>query len=129
MPAPVVDIFQKLRGPFNVNGLAVAAGIASLRDTAFMERSVSHNRLWRESMTSRLNALGLPTPPSHANFVLPDFGSADAAADADAFLRANNILVRALGGYGLPSRLRVTVGSADDNERVLSALQAFMQTR
>ncbi len=129
LPSPIAGILQKIRGPFNVNSLAVAAGMASLADCDFFERSVAHNRLWRREMTNRLNAMGLSTPRSEANFVVPDFGSAEGAAAADAFLRASNILVRALGGYGLPSRLRITVGSAEDNERVVSALQTFMRSR
>jgi histidinol-phosphate aminotransferase len=129
MPRPIADTFQRIRGPFNVNALAAAAGIASVGDDAFLKRSRDHNTLWRARMTDALNAMGLATPESHANFVVPDFGSAARAAEAHQALKDAGILVRAIGGYGLPSKLRITVGSAEDNTRVLDALQAFTAKR
>ena len=125
MPEEIMQTFQRIRGPFNVNGLAVAAGMASIQDTEFLTKSREHNAEWRARMTEALNAMGLPTPPSHANFVLPDFGAAERANAANEFLKARNILVRAVGGYGLPTRLRISVGSAEDNETVLAALREF----
>ncbi|MFN7054772.1 histidinol-phosphate transaminase [Hyphomonas sp.] len=129
MPAEIAGIWQRIRGPFNVNALAAAAGIAAIRDDAFLARSREHNADWRALMTDRLNAMGLNVPVSHANFVLPDFGSPGRAAAAHQFLKDQGILVRAIGGYGLPSKLRITVGSAGDNERLLSALAAFTASR
>ena len=61
-PREIADAFQRIRGPFNVNGLATAAGAASIQDTEFLEKSRSHNALWRERMIDALNAMGLPTP-------------------------------------------------------------------
>jgi histidinol-phosphate aminotransferase len=80
-------------------------------------------------MTDALNAMGLPTPPSHANFIVTEFGSAQRAADANQHLRDNDILVRAISGYGLPTRLRISVGSEADNQRFLDAMQAFTSSR
>ncbi|MFN3912491.1 pyridoxal phosphate-dependent aminotransferase [Hyphomonas sp.] len=129
MPRPIADTFQRIRGPFNVNALAAAAGIASVGDEAFLKLSRDHNTQWRSAMTEALNAMGLATPESHANFVVPEFGSAARAAEANQFLKDADILVRAIGGYGLPSKLRITVGSAGDNTRVLDALGAFTAKR
>jgi histidinol-phosphate aminotransferase len=129
MPEAIAQTYQRIRGPFNVNGLAVAAGMASIQDVEFLSRSREHNSDWRVRMTDALNAIGLTTPPSHANFVLPDFGTAERAAEANEYLKARNMLVRAVGGYGLPSRLRITVGSAEDNQAVLSALSDFTASR
>ena len=61
--------------------------------------------------------------------MLPDVGSAERAAAANDFLKARDILVRAVGGYGLPTRLRISVGSAEDNEAVLAALRDFTASR
>ena len=125
MPEEIAATYQRIRGPFNVNGLAVAAGMASIRDADFLTKSRDHNSEWRTRMKEALNAMGLPTPQSDANFILPDFGTAERASGANDFLKARSILVRAVGGYGLPSRLRITVGSAEDNEAVLAALSDF----
>lgn len=129
LPEEITRTYQRIRGPFNVNGLAAAAGMASIQDTAFLEKSRTHNTEWRTKMTDALNAMGLATPRSDANFVLPEFGSAERATEAHEFLKRRSILVRAVGGYGLPTRLRISVGSAEDNEIVLSALQEFSASR
>lgn len=124
-PADIAATFQRIRPPFNINAFAVAAGIASIGDQDFIEMSRRHNEEWRAIYIERLNAMGLATPVSYANFVIPDFGSAERAQAADEFLKANNVLVRAIGGYGLPTRLRITVGSAEDNEAVMALLARF----
>lgn len=128
-PAEIANTFQRIRPPFNINAFAVAAGMASIADAEFIAKSRQHNTEWRAILTDRLNAMGLPTPASFANFVIPDFGSAERATAAHEFLKANNVLVRAIGGYGLPSRLRITVGAAEDNETVLVLLEEFTASR
>ena len=128
-PADIAATFQRIRPPFNINAFAVAAGIASIGDTEFIEMSRRHNSEWRAIYVERLNAMGLPTPDSAANFVVPDFGSPERAAAANEYLKQNNVLVRAVGGYGLPSRLRISIGSAEDNETVLGLLAEFTASR
>jgi len=129
MPRAIADTFQRIRGPFNVNTLAAEAGIASVGDDAFLKLSLDHNTDWRARLTEGLNAMGLATPVSHANFVVPQFGSAERAAAAFQYLKDQSILVRVIAGYGLPTRLRITVGSAADNQRLLDALKTFTATR
>ena len=128
-PADIAETFQRIRPPFNINAFAVAAGIASIGDRDFIEKSRQHNAEWREIYVERLNAMGLPTPHSFANFVIPDFGSAERAQAANEFLKTNRVLVRAIAGYGLPTRLRITVGTAEDNETVLGLLAEFTASR
>ena len=127
-PTDIAETFQRVRGPFNVNGLAVAAGIASAQDAAFVAKSRKHNTQQRGVMIEALNGMGLPTPQAHANFVLPDFETAERAESANAFLKARSILVRAVAGYGLPTRLRISVGTVEDNQAVLAALKTFTET-
>lgn len=129
MPKPIAETFQRIRGPFNVNTLAVEAGIASIGDDAFLKMSRDYNTEWRGRLTAALNDMGLTTPVSHANFVICEFGSAERAAAAHKYLMDQSILVRAVAGYGLASKLRITVGSAGDNTRCLDALKAFTGTR
>lgn len=126
-PAEIASILQRVRGPFNVNAMAVSGAIAALEDEAFIARSIAHNEKERARLTDALNAMGLATPKSYGNFVLPDFGNAERAKEADAYLKAQNILVRGVAGYGLPTYLRITVGSEADNTRLLEALKKFMR--
>ncbi len=129
MPSAIAETFQRIRPPFNVNSMVAAGGIASLADSSFLSQSREHNAAWRTRLIEALNAMGLPTPASDANFVIPDFGTPERAAAANDHLKSNAILVRAISGYGLPSRLRISVGSAGDNQRVLDALSGFTSVR
>lgn len=129
MPSAIAQTYQRIRGPFNVNTLAAVAGIASVGDESFLKMSREHNSEWRARMTDALNAMGLNTPPSHANFVVTEFGSSERAGAAHQYLKDRAILVRAIAGYGLPTKLRITVGSAQDNTRCLEALKDFTASR
>ena len=124
-PPEVVDILNRVRGPFNVNAAALAAGLAALAEPGWVERSVAHNTEWRAKLSEALRAAGLAVYPSHGNFVLVDFGSAARARAADEALRARGVIVRGVGVYGLAHCLRVTVGTAEECGMVIEALTAF----
>ncbi|MCA8906006.1 MAG: histidinol-phosphate transaminase [Hyphomonas sp.] len=128
-PAELAATFQRIRPPFNINSFAAAAGAAAIADREFITMSREHNAKWRAIYVERLNAMGLPTPASSANFVIPDFGTEERAKAAHEFLKSRNVLVRAIGGYGLPTRLRITVGAERDNETVLALLAEFTASR
>jgi histidinol-phosphate aminotransferase len=124
-PAPIVDILGRVRGPFNVNAAAMAAGIAALKEPGWVEMSVAHNSRERARFAEAVTAAGLTVWPSEGNFCLVDFGSAERASAADTALRARGLIVRAMGGYGLPQMLRVTIGTTEENSLVIDALTAF----
>jgi histidinol-phosphate aminotransferase len=124
-PAAIIDVMNRVRGPFNVNAAAMAAGIAALSEPDWVRKSVAHNAEWRAKMTQGLEALGLTVHPSHGNFLLVDFGSADRAKAADAHLRSRGLIVRGVAVYALPTCLRVTIGNAEECGMVLDALQDF----
>ena len=120
-------MLHRVRGPFNVNQAAQAAGIAAVRDTAHVARAKAHNRRWRAWLSERLGALGLETTPSIGNFVLARFpGGRETASAAADHLRRAGILVRTMASYGLPDSLRITVGLEDENVALLDALTEFM---
>jgi len=125
-PAPVVDVLSRVRGPFNVNAAAMAAGIAALAQKGWVEQSVAHNTEWRGKVAAALEAAGIKVWPSEGNFVLADFGTAAKAKAADDALKARGLIVRAMGGYGLPACLRITIGTAEECTMVIEALTAFM---
>ena len=124
-PANVVDVLNRVRGPFNVNAAAMAAGIGALEEPGWVARSVAHNAEWRAKVSDGLRALGITPHPSHGNFVLADFGAPEAARAADGQLRSRGLIVRAMGGYGLPSCLRITIGTAEECGAVLDALSGW----
>lgn len=121
----IVDVLGRVRGPFNVNAAAAAAGIAALAEPGWIGKNVAHNSEWRAKLGTALGAAGLLVLPSETNFVLVDFGSPERAKAADAHLRARGLIVRAMGGYGLPRYLRVTIGNAEECEMVIEALTGF----
>lgn len=127
-PEAVVDALNRIRGPFNVSGPAIAAGVAALEDDAHLERSVLHNQQWLDRFDLFCSQIGLDATPSVANFVLVHFPTepGHTAAEADEFLSARGIIVRQVESYGLPNALRITVGSDEANEAVFEALKAFM---
>jgi histidinol-phosphate aminotransferase len=127
-PQGVVDALNRIRGPFNVSGPAIAAGIAALQDQAEVQRAAAHNEVWRRRMADALGELGLDVTPSAANFLLLHFprGNVKSAADADAFLHERRIILRQVAEYGFPAALRMTIGTEEENCAVLEALTAFM---
>ena len=125
-PAPIADALDRLRAPFNVNAIALAAATAALSEPGWVEHGRRHNAAQRARLTRLLEAAGLRVLPSHANFLLADLASAERARDADAFLRARGIIVRNVGSYGLPACLRITIGTAEEVDLVAEALAGFM---
>jgi histidinol-phosphate aminotransferase len=127
-PAYVIDAVNRIRGPFNVNAPAIAAGIAAIRDTAHIERSREHNTRWLAWLTKEIGKLGLPVTPSVANFVLIHFPESKGrtAKDADAFLTKRGLILRQVGAYKLPNALRMSVGTEEANRLVVKALAEFL---
>jgi histidinol-phosphate aminotransferase len=126
--APIVDAINRIRGPFNVNGPAIMAGIAAIEDHAHQERAREHNDRWLGWLTGELQKLGLTVTPSVANFLLIHFPETRGrtAKDADAFLTARGLILRQVGSYKLPNALRMTIGSEEANRLVVGALSEFL---
>lgn len=118
--AEVADLMNRVRQPFNVNNLALAAAVAALDDDEFLQASYELNCRGMVQIVAGLQRLGLEHIPSHGNFVT--FRAIDAAGVNQKLLK-QGVIVRPIGGYGLPEWLRVTIGSAAENARFLDALQ------
>jgi histidinol-phosphate aminotransferase len=125
-PAAVAEVLNRVRGPFNVSGPAIAAGVAAMEDTGHVETSVVHNEKWLPWVTAEIGKLGLTVTPSIGNFVLIHFPTEQRAVAADAHLKSRGIILRRVAGYGLPSCLRMTIGTEDDNRQVVAALAEFV---
>lgn len=127
-PAAVADAVNRVRGPFNVNGAALSAGIAALHDDAHLAKALEHNDHWLPVITAELEALGLTVTPSVGNFLLIHFPQTKGrtAAEADAFLSDRGLILRAVGAYGLGDCLRLTIGSEEANLHFISSIKEFM---
>ena len=128
-PAHVIDAVNRIRGPFNVSAPAIEAGVAAIEDDAHVQEAVSHNERWLTWLSAEIGALGLQVTPSVGNFILIHFPGAPgrSAKEADAFLSRRGLILRAVGAYGLPNALRMTVGDEEANRLVVEALSAFLQ--
>ncbi len=128
-PAHICDVLNRVRGPFNVNAPALAAGIAAIEDKAHQEMAVQHNEKWLPWVSAELEKLGIAVTPSVGNFILMHFPKAagKTAQAADAHLKSKGIILRAVGAYQLPDCLRMTIGTEADNRAVVAALAEFMK--
>ena len=118
--AEVADLMNRVRQPFNCNNLALAAAVAALDDHLFLAQSYELNRAGMEQILAGLKRLGLEHIPSHGNFLT--FKVQDAAGVNQRLLK-QGVIVRPIGGYGLPDWLRVTIGTESENIRFLEALE------
>jgi histidinol-phosphate aminotransferase len=127
-PAHVIAAVNRVRGPFNVNAPAIAAGIAAIEDAKHQERAREHNAHWLAWLTQEIGKLGLKVTPSVANFVLIHFPDAKGrtAGDANAFLTARGLILRQVGAYKLPNALRMSVGSEEANLLAVASLKEFL---
>ena len=115
----IVDVLNRIRGPFNVSAAALAAAEAALADTAYVDQSRAHNARLRTWFLERLKTLGLEAWPSGGNFVLVRFPDVEVAIKQ---LNARGVIPRRMAPYGLPDSLRITIGTEEDMEIVADAL-------
>jgi histidinol-phosphate aminotransferase len=130
-PAHIIDAVNRIRGPFNINGPAMAAGIAAIQDDAHVGRAIAHNEQWLAWLTKEIEALGLKVTPSVGNFLLIHFPqeAGKTAKEADAYLSSRGLILRRIDAYGLPDALRLTVGDEEANRLVVETLRDFLSGR
>ncbi len=128
-PLHIIDAMNRIRGPFNMNSAAIAAGAAAIRDRAHVEKSVAYNEKWLVWLTEEFTKLGLRVTPSVTNFLLIHFPvDTDHSADkADEWLSKRGYILRRVGSYGFPNALRMSVGPEDANRGVVTALAEFLK--
>lgn len=116
----IADVLNRVRQPFNVNSLALVAACAALDDAEYLAEGRRLNTAGRQQLEAGLRELGLSWIPSRGNFLAVQFGR-DASAINDGLLR-EGVIVRPIAGYGMPTFLRVSVGTQQENARFLEAL-------
>jgi histidinol-phosphate aminotransferase len=122
MDPELAGYLERARHPFNVNLLGEAAALAALDDHEHVERTLRVNREGAGILTRELEALGIEVWPTDANFLLAKTG----AGSYDRLLR-EGVIVRPLGGFGLPEHVRITIGTAKENEKLVKALQRIRE--
>jgi histidinol-phosphate aminotransferase len=132
----IADALDRVRPAFNVNALAQVAGAAALDDVAHVARVAELTVAERRRVETELRAMGVPFAPSAANFLLVEVGQDEgqeegqedgkAARDINEQLLRAGIIVRPVGGYGLPRHLRVSIGLPEHNDRFLAELSRLI---
>jgi histidinol-phosphate aminotransferase len=122
--AELAGYLQRARHPFNVNRLAEVAALAGLDDAEHAERAKRVNAEGIEYLTRELTALGIEVWPTDANFVLACAGS-----DICQQLLDEGVIVRPLGGFGMPEHIRISVGLPEENERLVKTLKKLREAK
>jgi len=125
--AALVSAMNKLRTPFNVSGVAQAAALAALDDHQHVKRCIEANRVERKRITEEVVKLGLKPVESETNFVFVEAGP-EAKAIGEELLR-EGVIVRPLGWMGFPEAIRISVGAAEENDKLFSALSRVLAKR
>jgi histidinol-phosphate aminotransferase len=125
--APVLDAMNKLRTPFNLAGVSQAAAIAALDDAEHVNRSIQENAAERARLAKGLRELGLRPVRSHTNFIFIDIGP-EAQHLCDELLH-EGVIVRPLGWMGFPEAMRVSVGVAQENDKLLAVMSRLLSKR
>lgn len=118
--ADVIGVLERLRESFNVNGVALAAAEAALGDDDWLRETLAANAAQRDTLAAALRERGWPVSPSQTNFLLVEFG--EHVARVDQALLERGVVLRPMGGYGLPRCSRISVGNAAQNRALLAAL-------
>jgi histidinol-phosphate aminotransferase len=125
----VIAVMERVRESFNVNSAGLAAAQAALGDDEHLEWVVARNAEQREALASALRSIGLTVFPSQTNFLLVQFaepGDNLRVAAIEAELCKIGVVLRPMVGYGLGHCLRITVGNADENRRLLAGLDKVL---
>jgi histidinol-phosphate aminotransferase len=120
--AETADHLHRIRHPFNVNGVAQAAALAAIDDRDHVAHALRLNAAGLAYLERELGALGIATWPSETNFVLAKPG----AGTHEALLR-EGVIVRPLGGFGMPDHVRITIGLPEENERLVKTLRRLRE--
>ncbi len=124
-PKAIVDVLNRVRGPFNVSVTALAGAEAAVRDTDYLDYCRVENAKWRSWLAEALAALGVPSDTSCTNFILARFADQAEAEACDTFLQGRGLITRRVAGYNLPNALRITIGDEEACRRVAQAVKDF----
>jgi histidinol-phosphate aminotransferase len=128
-PQAIIEVLNRIRGPFNLSTTQLDVAEAAVRDQEHVARCRSENTRMRAWMAEQLAEMGVPSDTSTANFVLARFADATEAEACDDYLKTQGLIVRRVGSYKLPHCLRITVGDESSCRRVVHAIAQFKGQR
>jgi histidinol-phosphate aminotransferase len=124
-PKAIIDVLNRIRGPFNLSHAQLDTAEAAVRDREHVDRCREENARLRAWLAEALAERGVPSDTSTANFVLARFADPAEAEACDEFLQARGLIVRRVSSYGLPHCLRITIGDEASCRRVAHAIGQF----
>jgi histidinol-phosphate aminotransferase len=124
-PRVIIDVLNRVRGPFNLSSVALEVAEAAMRDQAYIAGCATDNARGRGWLQSELANMGIGVDESHANFVLARFADEAEARAVDAHLQGAGIIARHVANYGLPHALRITIADEASCRRVAHAIAQF----
>ncbi|MGV8988439.1 MAG: histidinol-phosphate transaminase [Cypionkella sp.] len=124
-PKAIIDVLNRIRGPFNLSNTQQEVAEAAVRDQDYVNRCRSENARMRNWLALALGELGVPSDTSMANFILARFASPQEAEACDLFLQGQGLVVRRVSSYKLPNCLRITIGDESNCRRVAHAIAQF----
>ncbi len=122
---PIIDVLNRVRQPFNLSMVALAAAEAAVQDEEFLTFCHAENARLRVWLSDQLARIGVPSDASYTNFILARFADRAEAEACDDYLKTQGLIVRRVAGYNLPDALRITVGDETACRRVIAAITAF----
>ncbi|MEM9046518.1 MAG: histidinol-phosphate transaminase [Pseudomonadota bacterium] len=128
-PPEAATAIRKLQPPGSISGVSQAAAIAAVSDQAYMHETVAQTVHQREAFATRLAEIGIETVPSRTNFILLRFSDRQAAKKAEQALRDEGVMPRAMGFYGLPDCLRITIGQQAEMDLTAGTLARLMEVK
>jgi histidinol-phosphate aminotransferase len=126
-PQAIIDVLNRVRGPFNLADVQLDTAEAALRDRDYLNKCLTENARLRVWLSEALAELGVPSDTSYTNFILARFNSPEEADACDAHLKQSGLIVRRVAGYKLPDCLRITVGDEASCRRVVHAIRGFKE--
>lgn len=128
-PRAIIDVLNRIRGPFNLSTAQIEAAEAAVRDREHVERCRAENTRLRAWLANALAERGVPSDISTANFILARFADEAEASACDDYLQSQGLIVRRVAGYGLPNCLRITIGDEAACRRIAHAVGQFKGRR
>lgn len=124
-PRAIIDVVNRIRGPFNLGTAQLEAAEAAVRDQDYVAKCRAENARMRAWLAEALAEKGVPSDTSCANFILARFGDVKEAVACDEYLKSQGLILRRVAGYNLPHCLRITIGDEASCRRVAHAIGQF----